>query len=93
MPDDKLNQAASRPMLLTTIDNPYNPFVQWDEWNAYDVSVGHNTNSLLARVTITTEELGHIVTEEDVHLAMEQIVKENVSGVHTMVIAETLSSQ
>ena len=26
--------------LLTTIDNPYNPFKDWDSWFAYDMQKG-----------------------------------------------------
>ena len=35
--------------MLTTIDNPYNPYTHWDEWFAYDMSHGYNTCGYLAR--------------------------------------------
>ncbi len=28
---------------LTTVDNPYDPFTQWDEWYAYDEGKGYAT--------------------------------------------------
>lgn len=28
--------------MLTTIDNPYNPFDKFDEWLDYDLLAGHN---------------------------------------------------
>ena len=44
--------------MLTTIDNPFNPFDQFDEWFAYDVSKGYHTCSYLARIAKTSDEIG-----------------------------------
>ena len=35
--------------LLTTIDNPYNPFKDWDSWFAYDMQKGYRTCQILDR--------------------------------------------
>ena len=29
--------------MLTTIDNPFNPFTNFDDWYAFDTSKGYNT--------------------------------------------------
>lgn len=67
--------------MLTTIDNPYDPFTQYDEWHAHDMWLGHHTAEFLARRTVTSSEL----SEADYNLAIEQaideIVKNNVTGV------------
>lgn len=34
---------------LTTYDNPYNPFTQWDDWYKWDADNGYFTPELLAR--------------------------------------------
>jgi hypothetical protein len=71
--------------MLTTTDNPYDPFDDYDEWYAYDNSKGYNTPGLLARITITSDEL----SEPDQYLAIDQaideIVLENVSGIYKKV--------
>ena len=36
--------------MLTTEDNPFNPFTQWDDWYFYDLSKGYNTCERLARI-------------------------------------------
>ena len=37
-------------MMLSTLDNPFNPFKQYDQWAAYDENVGgYHTAALLAR--------------------------------------------
>lgn len=71
--------------MLTTIDNPFDPFTQWREWFSYDTAKGYGTSELLARVIITSDEL----SDADQSLALEQaiddIVSENVLGLHTKV--------
>ena len=37
-------------VMLTTHDNPYDPFEQFTLWNLFDVEKGYNTCSHLARV-------------------------------------------
>lgn len=80
--NDVTQDVGSRPeYMLTTVDNPYDPFSQWDEWFAWDASAGYHTPGLLARITLTSDDL----SEADQHLAVQQaideVVKENVLGV------------
>ena len=66
--------------MLTTIDNPYNPFTQFDEWYAFDVQKGYHTCAYIARVALTSNEL----SDEDEALAigeaMRSILTTNVTG-------------
>lgn len=61
--------------MLTTIDNPFNPFTHYDEWFNFDVSKGYNTCAYLARVTKSSDEL----SEEDQNLATQEAMDEIVS--------------
>ena len=76
--------------MLTTVDNPFDPFTQWREWLTYDESSGYHTCGLLARVTITSNELSDVDQEEAIQLAIDEIVKENVSGVHRKVLRDQM---
>ena len=38
--------------MLTTVDNPFNPFTQFDVWFAWDMQSGYNTCSLLDRLSL-----------------------------------------
>jgi hypothetical protein len=71
--------------MLTTVDNPFDPFTQFKEWFAYDTGMGYHTASFLARVAQTSDEL----SEADQHLAIQQaideIVRENVLGLYRKV--------
>lgn len=71
--------------MLTTVDNPYDPSTQFNEWYAFDMAAGYNTTSLLARIVKTSDELSDADQDAAIEDAIDEIVKENVSGVHRKV--------
>ena len=78
--------------MLTTTDNPFSPFTQYDEWLAWDMA-NYNTNSLLARVVHTSPELSDTDQRLAIQEGINEIVTENVSGVHTKVRADSEQSR
>ena len=60
---------------LTTSDNPYSPFDDWDKWYRFDESHGYHSCSLLARVA--KDSIGLPPNENDliVEQAIDLIVK------------------
>ena len=71
--------------MITTVDNPYNPFTHFDDWFAWDEAAGYHTLSLLARVAKTSDSLSEADQSVAYTNAIEEIVEENVSGVHRLV--------
>lgn len=69
-------------VMLTTIDNPYDPFINFKEWFVFDTQHGYHSSSLLARVVVTSDETSDADQELDYERAIDEIVKENVSGMH-----------
>ena len=59
---------------LSTKDNPFNPFTQWDDWYFYDLSKGYNTCERLARLAITADQLPDEVNESEIIYAMDQLI-------------------
>ena len=76
-----IDQARSEYM-LTTFDNPFDPFTQWDEWFAWDMRAGYNTPGLLARVAHSSTEVSEVDQFFAIQRAIDEIVRENVSGMH-----------
>lgn len=74
--------------MLTTIDNPFNPLTQFSEWYSFDTAKGYNSLSLLARLAQVSDSLGDDHTLEVIEETILEIVQENVSGMHTMVLIE-----
>lgn len=71
--------------MLTTIDNPYSPYTEYDKWLQYDTAKGYNTNGYLARILRTSSELSDTLQDSDINNAMLQIIQENVYGVHRII--------
>lgn len=78
--------------MLTTVDNPFDPFTQFDEWNAWDEQQGYFTTAFLARVVRISHELSEADYDVAVEQAIDEIVKENVLGLYRKVSAESANS-
>lgn len=87
MVDSTNPDVPSRPeYMLTTVDNPYDPFTQFDEWYAWDQTAGYCTPGLLARMSYVSDEISEADQYLAVQDAIDEIVKENVTGVHMKVL-------
>ena len=68
--------------MLTTIDNPFNPFTQWDEWKRYDEDKRYFTCSYLARIAKTSDELTDADYSKAIENAIDEIVSLNINGMY-----------
>ena len=68
-------------LMVTTKDNPFNPFTHFREWYAFDMASGYNTCGVLAAMTNEAEWLdtgGNI-------FGLRDIVQEDPLGVYILV--------
>lgn len=65
---------------LTTADNPFNPFTQWDEWLRFDEDHKYFTCSYLARIAVTADDLPEEEAEIEIARAIDEIIALNVTG-------------
>lgn len=71
--------------MLTTIDNPFNPFTDYDRWSAWDEDAGYYTSAFLARIAITSSDLSEADQDVALENAIDEIVRENVLGLYVKV--------
>lgn len=71
--------------MLTTFDNPYDPFEQFTLWFLFDVEKGYNTCSHLARVARTSEEFSEQENERAVEEAIDEIIKYDFMNIYKKV--------
>jgi hypothetical protein len=76
--------------MLTTMDNPYDPFDDYDQWFAYDSRMGYHTPSFLARIVVTSDEISETDQNIAIDSAIDEIIKENVSGIYKKVTREKI---
>ena len=77
-----------REVALSTVDNPFNPFGQWDEWYAFDIASGYNSCSYLARIALTSSELSDQEEVAAIEAAVDEIVRFNPLGIYKKVVKE-----
>lgn len=66
--------------MLTTIDNPFDPFTMFDEWLEFDSRMGYNSAAFLDRIAMVSSELSEPDQALAIQHAIDEIVNENVSG-------------
>lgn len=71
--------------MLTTEDNPYDPFTQFDEWYAFDIQNGYNTCAYLARIAVTSDELSETDNDQALDAAIDEIMEFNLTGNYKVV--------
>lgn len=77
--------------MLTTVDNPFDPFSQWDEWFAYDRQLGYDTPGLLARVAKVPDDASEAVEQNAIQQAIDDICTTNPTGMHRKVMKGTIN--
>jgi hypothetical protein len=73
-------------VMLTTIDNPFDPFTQFDEWKAFDEEKGYYTCNYLARIVKTSDELSETDEALAIEQAIDEIVRLNILGIYRKVV-------
>lgn len=67
--------------MLTTVDNPYDPFTDFTNWYAFDERMGYHTSGMLARILRTSDDLSEADQDAEMDRAIDEIISENVSGI------------
>lgn len=75
-------------MMLTTSDNPYNPFDDFENWYSFDTQKKYFTSEYLARIANTSEDLSEIDEIEAINEAIDSILLLNPLGIYKKVERE-----
>ena len=70
--------------MLTTTDNPYDPFEDYDSWLMYDIEQGYNSCEYLGRVVNLTDDMSEKEIDEEITRAIDEIVRMNPTGLYTI---------
>ena len=76
-------------VMLTTIDNPFDPFEDFTSWYLLDTEKGYNSCSYLGRVSYTSDELSDAENEEEIERAIDEIIKYDFMNIYKKVTKET----
>lgn len=71
--------------MLTTFDNPYNPFEEFTSWNLFDIGKGYNTSSMLARIVKLSDDMTQQEEQTEINRAIDEIIKYDFLNIYKKV--------
>lgn len=71
--------------MLSTIDNPYNPFDEFDSWLRFDLDKGYNSCAYLSRIALTSDQLSDAENEKEIERAIDEIIKYDFMNIYIKV--------
>ncbi len=73
---------------LTTADNPYDPFEQFDSWLMYDTDNGYNSCGFLDRIAKTSDQMSDVENEKEIERAIDEIIKYDFMNIYRKIKRE-----
>lgn len=71
--------------MLTTNDNPYDPFTQFEHWFLFDVEKGYDSCGYLARIAKIADGMSEAEQNEEIEHAIDEIISLDIFGVYKKV--------
>lgn len=68
--------------MVTTMDNPWNPFTHYHEWLSYDMEKGYNTGEWIHILTRTSNDLLPEEVDEQIDAGIARLLEIDPYGIH-----------
>jgi len=72
-------------VMLTTFDNPFDPFDEFVPWFLFDVEMGYYTCSRLARIARSSEEFSVAEDKAETERAIDEIINYDFLNIYKKV--------
>ena len=79
--------------MLTTFDNPFDPFEQFTSWFLFDVEKGYNTCGYLGRIVNFNDEMSEKEKDEEIERAIDEIIQYDFLAIYKKVKRKGTDSQ
>lgn len=71
--------------MLTTFDNPFDPFEQFTSWFLFDVEKGYNTCAYLARIAKLSDDFSDEENDREIERAIDEIIQYDALNIYKKV--------
>ena len=78
--------------MLTTFDNPFDPFEQFTSWFLFDIEKGYNTCGYLARIAKLSDDMSQPEQDREVERAIDEIIKYDFMNIYKKVRKEAVTA-
>ena len=82
-------RSSKKDYMLTTIDNPFDPFDQFDSWFQFDIDKGYNTCAYIARIARTSDQLSDAENEKEIDRAINEIIEYDFMHIYRRVFRKS----
>lgn len=72
-------------VMLTTFDNPYDPFDDFVKWLLFDKEMNYNTCEKIARIARSSESFSTIEDKEETERAIDEIINHDFLNIYKKV--------
>lgn len=76
---------SKKKCMLTTFDNPFNPFEQFDSWYQFDLDKGYNSSAYLDRIARTSDQMTEEENDKEIERAIDEIIKYDPMNIYRKV--------
>ena len=71
--------------MLSTIDNPFNPFEDYSSWLMFDKEKGYDSAERLMRIAKLTDDMTQKEENEEIERAIDEIIKYDILNIYIKV--------
>jgi hypothetical protein len=68
--------------MITTFDNPYDPFKDFTSWMMFDEEKGYGTCAYLGRIARTSDQLSDEENAVEIERAIDEIIKYDFQNIY-----------
>ena len=76
--------------MLTTFDNPFDPFEQFTSWFMFDVEKGYNSCGYLARIANLTDDMSDQEVKDEIEREIDEIIQYDFMNIYKKVKKNTI---
>lgn len=73
---------------MSTVDNPFDPETQFDDWNKFDEDNDYGTCALLARIIKTSDELSYEDNLFEEETAIDEFIAADFQNIYKKIVKE-----
>ena len=77
-------------VMLTTIDNPFNPFEQFESWFLFDTEKGYNTCGKMDRIAKISDDMTEKEYIEETERAIDEIIDNDFLNIYKKITKDDL---
>lgn len=75
-------------VMLTTIDNPFDPFTRWEDWYNYDLYLDHGCCEIIGRLSAASSSVSPASQQHEYEAAIDSFIKHDPLRIYKKVYKE-----